>query len=130
MPQQDAWKLWGRRLRVHLSERGENLGKLAERMIDPDSGRVRAESTLRSWTNRNREINLSEFFELCKQAKADPAQILFGQPIMSEEVRKQIGALASSVTEADSAANSDDPKPSRHQKRRAEAVTEWKKRRQ
>lgn len=96
----DSWKAWGKRLRVHLKESDSSLAKLAEKMD-------LSEPTLRSWTNGNREINLSDFFLACRHAKADPAQILFGQPLMSDDVKKKIGALAVSVLEADPAANPD-----------------------
>lgn len=102
----DSWKYWGRRLRVHLKENGENLAKLAERMVD-DDGKQMAESSLRSWTNGTRKVNLEDFFELCTQAKADPVQILFGRPLMGDQLKSQIGALASSIFGADPAADPD-----------------------
>lgn len=99
----DPWKQWGRRLKVHLKENGQNLAKLADKMVD-ENGKPLAESTLRSWTNGNRQVNLSDFFELCSKASADPAQILFGQVLMSAEVEKQIGNLAATVLKADPSA--------------------------
>lgn len=97
----DPWKHWGRRLKVHLKENGQNLAGLAEKMTN--SGTPIAESTLRSWTNGNRQINLTDFFEICAKAEADPAQILFGQTLMSAEVEQQIGNLAAAVIKADPA---------------------------
>ena len=96
----EAWKFWGRRLRNHLRESDSNLAELAEKMD-------KVESTLRSWTNGTRQINLSDFFEACQKAGADPAVMLFGHPIMSESLKKQLGNLAVSVFEADPSANPD-----------------------
>lgn len=61
---------WGQRFRDLAKERGLSLGQLAERLD-------RAESTVRSWTNGTRDINLSEFLELCTAAGIDPALVLF-----------------------------------------------------
>jgi transcriptional regulator with XRE-family HTH domain len=47
-----------------------SLAKVAEKL-------GRAESTVRSWTNGTRDINLAEYLELCKAAGIDPALVLF-----------------------------------------------------
>lgn len=94
------WTLWGRRLKTHLKEKGENLASLAEKM-------TLSEATLRSWTNGTRRINLVDFMNACRLAKADPAQILFGKPVLSDDLKKQLGELAVTVLEADPASNPD-----------------------
>lgn len=93
----DGWKEWGMRLRAHLREKDRNLAWLA---LETNL----AESTLRSWTNGTREINLSDFFMLCQTAKLDPATILFGHPLMTPEHKRQIGQLAATIIEADPSA--------------------------
>ena len=102
----DSWKSWGLRLRNHLKEHKSSLAKLADKMLDED-GEPIAESTLRSWTNGNRKINLEDFFHACKEAGANPAVILFGRPIMSDAMRKEIGDLVVAALEADPSANPD-----------------------
>lgn len=63
---------WGTRFREALKARNSNLAKLAEhKKVD------RSESALRSWTNGTRDINLSEFLQLCDAAGIDPAVVLF-----------------------------------------------------
>lgn len=103
-PHDDLWKSWPYRLKVHLKKNDLNLAKLAEKMLD-DEGKALAESTLRSWTNGHRSVNLSDFFELCFQAGADPVQILFGRPLMSDDVKNRIGALAHTVMDSTPADN-------------------------
>lgn len=61
---------WGARFREYLRAKESNLAKIAEKMN-------LAESTLRSWTNGTRDINLSDFLLLCKKADLDPATVLF-----------------------------------------------------
>jgi transcriptional regulator with XRE-family HTH domain len=61
---------WGARFRESLKAKGLSLGQLA-RELDL------AESTLRSWTNGTRDINLSDFLRLCAAAQIDPAFVLF-----------------------------------------------------
>lgn len=90
----DEWKKWGKRLREHIREKNMNLAKLAEKL-------ELSEATLRSWTNSTRKINLEDFFLLCRTADLDPAVILFGMPIMSQEQRQNMGKLAISILEAD-----------------------------
>lgn len=65
-----AWKTWGARFRDQMRAKELNLAVLADRMS-------LAESTLRSWTNGNRDINLSDFFRLCAAAGIDPHDVLF-----------------------------------------------------
>lgn len=92
---------WGVRLRDHLTENGETLANLAKKMRNPKTGDERVDVTLRSWLNGNREINLSEFLELCIQAGADPAFILFARPLMREDVNDHLNALVHSLGSAD-----------------------------
>jgi hypothetical protein len=49
---------------------GKSLKQIAEKL-------GRAESSVRSWTNGTRQINLVEFLELCDAAGIDPAACLF-----------------------------------------------------
>lgn len=102
----DPWKHWGLRLKVHLKETDGSLAKLAEKMLKPD-GEPMTEGALRHWTNGTRQPNLSDFFELCRLAKADPVHILFGRPLMSAELKTQIGEMASSIFGADPSADPD-----------------------
>lgn len=96
---------WGVRLRDHLTENGETLANLAKKMHNPKTGDERVDVTLRSWLNGNRQINLSEFLELCIQAGADPAFILFGRPLMREDVNDHLNALVHSLGSADPSAH-------------------------
>lgn len=93
-----AWESWGRRLREMAKDGGYTLASLGEKIH-------RAESTVRSWTNGTREINLSEFFELCEAAEADPSQVLFGAITMDPETQRQLGAIGQRVLAADPAAS-------------------------
>lgn len=102
----DAWKSWGLRFRNQLKDRGKNLAYVAEKMTDKNGDQM-SESAVRSWTNGTRKINLEDFFRACEVAELNPAVILFGHPIMSEDEKKRIGALIVSVLEADTSANPD-----------------------
>jgi transcriptional regulator with XRE-family HTH domain len=62
---------WGARFRDAARAAGYNMARLAEA-----SGW--AESTIRSWTNGTRDINLTDFLQLCENAHVDPAEVLFG----------------------------------------------------
>jgi transcriptional regulator with XRE-family HTH domain len=64
------WKTWGPRFRQQCRDKNLNLAKIAERI-------GLAESTVRSWTNGTREINLSDFFRLCAAAEIEPDEVLF-----------------------------------------------------
>lgn len=61
---------WGTRFRQAAFRKGWTLAKLAEKLEMSESG-------LRSWTNGHRQINLSEYINLCDTAELDPAVILF-----------------------------------------------------
>lgn len=61
---------WGSRFRLGLKAKKLTTGQVAEKMD-------LAESSVRSWLNGNREINLSDFFLLCDAAGLDPATVLF-----------------------------------------------------
>lgn len=89
-----AWLDWGNRFRTQIKEKSRTLAQVAEKMN-------RAESTLRSWTNGTREINLLEFFQLCEAAEVDAAAVLFGRPLMTDAQRKAIGELTASLMEKD-----------------------------
>ena len=73
MVREAKWKNWGARFRMACRLKGLTLSKVAESMGN-------AESTLRSWTNGTRQINLTEFFTLCDAAGIDPYPILFTAP--------------------------------------------------
>lgn len=60
---------WGPRFRYAIKSRGLTVADVAEKI-------GRAESSVRSWLNGNREINLSEFVELCASARLEPAAVL------------------------------------------------------
>lgn len=62
---------WRKRLRDGFRVKELTLAQVAERM-------ELAESTLRSWTNGNREPNLDDFFRLCAVTELDPQETLFG----------------------------------------------------
>lgn len=79
-------------------EKGHSLASLAETL-------GRSESGLRSWTNGTREINLSEFFELCQVADVNPSQALFGDVPMDPDVKRQLSELAKTIIDADPAAS-------------------------
>lgn len=64
------WRSWATRFREECRRRELSLGQVAERLDV-------AESTVRSWTNGNREINLGDFFRLCAAAEIDPQRLLF-----------------------------------------------------
>ena len=94
MPTNDIWRAWGKRFRVQAKEKGKTLAQVGERMD-------LAESTIRSWTNGHREINLTDFFRLCEAAEVDAAHVLFGQIGLNAEQKKAIGTLFTSFLEAD-----------------------------
>lgn len=100
-----AWLDWGNRFRAQAKEKGRSLAQVAALMISPETDEALAESTLRSWTNGTRQINLSDFFWLCDTAEVDPAMVLFGQPMLTEVQREALGALTASLLEADPTAS-------------------------
>lgn len=67
-----TWQGWGVRFRQAIRLKGLNLATVAERMDVH-------ESSVRSWTNGHRDINLKDFFRLCDVAGIDPMPILFLQ---------------------------------------------------
>lgn len=83
------------------------MGTIAERM-------GRSESALRSWTNGNREINLSEFFALCAAAEVHPSQALFGGVPLDSETRRRLGELVVGIMDADPAVSQDYRKMSKN----------------
>ena len=64
------WKAWGIRFRQHCRAKHLSLRTISERI-------ERAESTVRSWTNGTRDINLVDFFRLCIAAGIDRPGSLF-----------------------------------------------------
>jgi transcriptional regulator with XRE-family HTH domain len=65
---------WGLRFRTFIRAKGLNLSAIAEKM-------GLAESTIRSWTNGTRDVNLSDFLRLCRAAGLDPASVLFADEV-------------------------------------------------
>lgn len=80
-----AWKEWKKRFRDHV-EAGCGWKRLAENMNMTPGG-------VRHYLNSTREVRLTKFFALCKAAKADPAVILFGQPVLNEDMRRAISDM-------------------------------------
>ena len=85
------WKIWGPRFRQQCRDKGLNLAKIAERLD-------LAESTVRSWTNGTREINLSDFFRLCSAAGIEPGEVLFAESAQNQPLPDAENFLA--MTEA------------------------------
>jgi transcriptional regulator with XRE-family HTH domain len=83
---------WGARFRQLAKGKKSSLAKIAERL-------GRAESTLRSWTNGTRDINLAEFLELCDAAGLSPALVLFSASGKSNE--KEFLAIEQAWAHAD-----------------------------
>ena len=65
---------WGRRFRDACKQKGVSLSQVAANL-------ELSESTVRSWTNGVRDINLSDYFRLCDAAGLDPAVILFAEKV-------------------------------------------------
>jgi len=78
------WMRWGVRFRTALKLKHLNLSKIAE-ALDMH------ESSVRSWVNGNREVNLADFFRLCDAADIDAREILFGS-IVDEKLLALIEA--------------------------------------
>lgn len=91
------WLDWGRRLRAHVREQPDISWAKIARDLDI------SEAAVRHWCNGTRDINLADFFRLCAAAKADPAQILFGRVIVTDDQRRRLGDLVMSVLESDPA---------------------------
>lgn len=109
----EDWRTWGKRFKKHAYPK-HNLESLAETL-------GRSAASLRHWTNGTREINLSEFIELCGAAGVDPALVLFGKPTIGEETEKRItdavvGALREQATTEGQAGKR--APPQRHKSRR------------
>lgn len=68
-----------------------------------------AESTLRSWTNGTRDINLKDFFALCDAARIDPAHALFGRIGLTQEQKARLGDMVVKILDSDAATNPDYP---------------------
>ena len=97
----DSWKNWPARLKRHLKDSGQTLANLAGKVIDPKTKRPRSEAALRHWMNGTRLVNLNEFIELCRQARADPAFILFGRQLVDKDVAENLDALVKSLVGSD-----------------------------
>lgn len=100
MAKDDAWTDWPIRYRNHVKEKGVRWATIAERMDTTEAG-------IRHWLNGTRQINLTDFFNLCDAADADPAIVLFGPGKLSDAQRKRLGAVVTSILEADTTANAD-----------------------
>jgi transcriptional regulator with XRE-family HTH domain len=65
---------WGARFREQIKAKGKSLGQIAEKL-------GLAESTVRSWTNGTRDVNLSDYLKLCAAAQLDPVVSLVGSKV-------------------------------------------------
>jgi transcriptional regulator with XRE-family HTH domain len=72
MARRKHWEDWGTRFRNCAREKGMSTRSLAEKI-------GLAESSVRSWINGTREINLTDFFQMCEVAGIDPATVLFAE---------------------------------------------------
>lgn len=88
---------WGGRLTDHLRENGLSVANLAKKMVNQKTGLERTPAALRHWMNGHRQVNVQEFIELCLHAGADPAYILFGRPLMIEDVDSKVGDLLNAL---------------------------------
>jgi len=79
------WEDWGRRFVKAAKDNGFSLKRLGTM-----AGRIGVESTIRSYTNKTRDITLKDFFKLCEQASVDPHDVLFGRFAMTREDAKEI----------------------------------------
>lgn len=110
------WQNWGKRFKEMAQDNGHSLASLADPMD-------RAESTLRSWTNGTREINLSEFFELCAAAGVNPSQVLFGGIPMNEETRQHLSKALQATLDADPVSKDSYPKMTRKMRHKPAKVS-------
>lgn len=94
----DIWKSWGRRFKNAIRENGGSVVKCAEALEMSESG-------VRHWLNGTREINLNDFFRLCAAGGVDPCLVLFGAPLMNQELREFMNKAAASYLEADPLSN-------------------------
>lgn len=76
MGKRPVWQDWGTRFRHACRDKPTPLTTkdVADRL-------GMAESSVRSWLNGTREINLSDFFRLCDAVGIDPATVLFSGQI-------------------------------------------------
>lgn len=81
---------WAKPFKQAMRVKGMNLAKTAEKMN-------LSESTLRSWTNGTREINLADFLDMCAAAGVDAEMVLFGDRPTKEEVSKRDLQLAAKI---------------------------------
>ena len=63
--------MWRLRLKQHMKHVGVTQEKVAEAMGV-------TQGAVAHWLKGRREINLTEFFDLCEHAVADPEEMLFG----------------------------------------------------
>lgn len=66
-----GWEAWGKRLKQHMKDAEMTQEKVAERLEV-------TQGSIAHWINGRREINLTDFFRLCKASGADPQRMLFG----------------------------------------------------
>lgn len=70
MPKKSEWRHWGARFRNETGRKGVSTRNVAEKVDQ-------AESTVRSWINGTREVNLTDFFRLCDAAGIESALVLY-----------------------------------------------------
>lgn len=91
----EVWEDWGKRFRAHCRREGVKRSTLAA-ALEKES-----ESGIRHYENGTRIPKLDEFFKLCKTAKADPVEILFGIQGLSPEKRRKIKEAAKILEESE-----------------------------
>jgi len=78
-----------------MKERKISLARLAAR-----SDAVAAESTLRSYINKTRDISLKDFFRLCDHAGVNPHDVLFGPLALTvDEAKKLSESVAQTLSD-------------------------------
>lgn len=82
----EDWRGWAERLRAHKKAHHMKWALVAERM-------ELEESAIRHWLNGTRQINLVDFFRLCKVMEADPQYILFGDSTLDNDQKKALAML-------------------------------------
>ena len=84
---------WASRFETMRKERGIDNKDLAAKMDITAPG-------LRHWLNGHRQITLQQFLDLCKAAKFDPVEVLFGAGYITDEIRERVSGLSRMVLEA------------------------------
>lgn len=78
-----AWLDWRSRFKAHVKRSKIGWESVASK-LNLTTGAVRHR------LNTTRNVKLDAFFRMCAAANADPAMILFGRPLMTEEKSKEL----------------------------------------